>query len=1473
MYKKNTIIKIVAISLVLLFLISGLSVIASSPQHLPTLNLNGKNNKKFGLNNSNTGTLKNISSINYFGNVNNSALFGLKNYDIRSNLFLNRSVQANAANAQITVTSAASGLQINSICYGDNIFLMGGENTSSSPLLILFNASSGKLTDISGILTSEFRAVTAISYLNYKFYIAGIPSGNEIPLVILDLKNMTVSSLSSLFPPFVTGPNVYTLSIVGSDLYMGGYYQVNPKSAFLFSYDISNGSVENLTYLLPAYSSMLLTLSSNGYDLFIGGIYGNYSSFALIYNTSSNSLSSVHLPGQIESLSSSAYYDGSFYVGGSSSLGAEFLKIDLNGEVVNLSQSFTNDIQINTINVFDGNVFVGGWAINGSFASIFNTTSMEIMKNIYGSNGWKENGSEMLASSSNGSIIMVGGSVAAQFYNYSGALLGLLNKNYSFVDLSNLIPKTYKSTTYSAPPLQKFYVYASPNIVFDNGNITFVGQGLAKNATYHLYYSNETLSIKTNAEGLFSYSTRIGNLTPGDYLITLADQANTYYNYFAVPYSYGNMIYGSKIPKTGTIGYSNLKDGAVVRDGEYLEFYRQVDGQIPVTSINYLVQWNQILFQNLTSKGWTVAPVNQLGYASQFSINPMTFQYSFWNDYGIVEVSNSNQFKNFPTSNSYIYVNGSEMIVWIPYYIVNETYFPWAFATDYVQESPVYNYNYRIEAGQSFVSWYYGNETPSILTENLNEVQFLQRGYPIGNGWGISIINDTAHLPEYYQNYSSYGTSLSINLPNGNYKYIIIPGDPLYTSSNATGSFVVENNNLSFNIVFQKSPTTIYMQHYTSIREGSSLKFNVSSVINNFASGLYSMNFGSMNSTFNVEIVNASSILYKSTIIGNPFSYVVTEISKSYGYYNFNYSGGNIELIATNVGNITGLFAFNIWDYYISNYTASLITIPPQFSENFNPLGNFTEMYNNTGLSFTLQAPYYKYSMPLAIWIGEGYNNPVTGKFWWAQIGFNNWLYGLNDISFAGWGIFSNIFGSPGGTDGEFPLIPNGTYNFTMEVVSKDTWEFMVNGIPIVEPGLSGFLNTTSNYSNGGITFGFEVLSQARAGSPNLNELLPNPVKIITAMKVRVDGKWTTVPSFSFNNVGENWNNGNSSASNGMDLWGIEGNVQNKSIPQGEFIVGNSNIPLFAIPSYQNNTAYPLYGSYYYPYSNISGFGTFVNIKSYSNGTIYINPLEPNTVVSLLEFNNTSNTLVNFTNYIVNKPIFVKNLFLGSREAMVAASLDNKNWEYGGKFQEIVLTMVSKYNITFTESGLPSGTAWYANLSNGQSFSSTTDTITFTEPNSSYSYAIATSNKEYAPLESVGSFTISGTNMNISVSFHLVTYEITFTESGLPSGTTWSVTLNGATESSTTDTITLSVPNGTYSYTIGSVSGYTASNLNGSVTVSGNNIPVSITFSSTSPPAKQPSSGISRIELYGIIGAVVAIAAIGSAIALVRKRK
>ena len=60
------------------------------------------------------------------------------------------------------------------------------------------------------------------------------------------------------------------------------------------------------------------------------------------------------------------------------------------------------------------------------------------------------------------------------------------------------------------------------------------------------------------------------------------------------------------------------------------------------------------------------------------------------------------------------------------------------------------------------------------------------------------------------------------------------------------------------------------------------------------------------------------------------------------------------------------------------------------------------------------------------------------------------------NVSYAGWGIFSNIFGNAGGTDYAYPLIPGDTYNFTMALVSGTTWEFVVNDTLIQgKPGRS----------------------------------------------------------------------------------------------------------------------------------------------------------------------------------------------------------------------------------------------------------------------------------------------------------------------------------------------------------------------------------------------------------------------------------
>src|SRR6266571_2888359 len=75
---------------------------------------------------------------------------------------------------------------------------------------------------------------------------------------------------------------------------------------------------------------------------------------------------------------------------------------------------------------------------------------------------------------------------------------------------------------------------------------------------------------------------------------------------------------------------------------------------------------------------------------------------------------------------------------------------------------------------------------------------------------------------------------------------------------------------------------------------------------------------------------------------------------------------------------------------------------------------------------------------------------------------------------------------------------------------------------------------------------------------------------------------------------------------------------------------------------------------------------------------------------------------------------------------------------------------------------------------------------------------------------------------------------VTFTETGLPSGSSWSVILEGLSNSSATPTITFLQPNGTHSYAVGRVTGYAAyyypSPSSGSVTVNGAPSNVNISF-------------------------------------------
>src|SRR5580658_9944305 len=162
----------------------------------------------------------------------------------------------------------------------------------------------------------------------------------------------------------------------------------------------------------------------------------------------------------------------------------------------------------------------------------------------------------------------------------------------------------------------------------------------------------------------------------------------------------------------------------------------------------------------------------------------------------------------------------------------------------------------------------------------------------------------------------------------------------------------------------------------------------------------------------------------------------------------------------------------------------------------------------------------------------------------------------------------------------------------------------------------------------------------------------------------------------------------------------------------------------------------------------------------------------------------------------------------------------------------LVYTEVT-YSVTFSESSLPSGLTWQVTV-NGVTMSLTTDggtdALTWTGLlNGSYAYSIAgnagwhQSNRPYS-----GTVVVAGASVTDKTHYVKETYTVTFSESGLPSGLTWTVTVNGVKKSLTTDGGTDSLTwtglaNNTYAYTIHAVAGYHQSTLppSGTVVVNG----------------------------------------------------
>ncbi|MHB8360838.1 MAG: hypothetical protein ACYDAO_09050 [Thermoplasmataceae archaeon] len=184
----------------------------------------------------------------------------------------------------------------------------------------------------------------------------------------------------------------------------------------------------------------------------------------------------------------------------------------------------------------------------------------------------------------------------------------------------------------------------------------------------------------------------------------------------------------------------------------------------------------------------------------------------------------------------------------------------------------------------------------------------------------------------------------------------------------------------------------------------------------------------------------------------------------------------------------------------------------------------------------------------------------------------------------------------------------------------------------------------------------------------------------------------------------------------------------------------------------------------------------------------------------------------------------------------------------------INVTFKRLYEVNFNESGLPSVNSWTVYIYyNGSGAGIGTCTVNSTVNsnlliNGTYPYSpgvshsLSSMNGYAAPS---GTIKVAGKNLTVNITFSKSStsnyYTVTFIESGLLNNTTWSMTLNGTDKSSSTSTITFSLPNGTYNYNVNSIAGYQLTSQSGKVMIDGNNISQGITFTVIKTNTPRPS--------------------------------
>ncbi len=777
------------------------------------------------------------------------------------------------------------------------------------------------------------------------------------------------------------------------------------------------------------------------------------------------------------------------------------------------------------------------------------------------------------------------------------------------------------------------------------------------------------------------------------------------------------------------------------------------------------------------------------------------------------------------------------------------------------------NNNYELLAGPISSYLFVQNITVSgssstytITLPHFQKVTVDAKNVPPGESFTLEIINNSTTF--IYIN-STIGSSMILYIPFGAYTYTATLGGITSNNHISKGITVTSSTNiitivfpLTYKVTFSENKLpagttwilTAYDNNYSQFYSNSSTGNSMMAYLPNGTYN-YSVTAGSVHLTKEFNVTGAAL----SIAIPLPIVYNVTFIETGL-------PAGTSWVISTSNSNDTV--------YYYNTITASSITV-------LFPDGTYNATASVGGVHKLQEYKVTGSSRSLTFNFSKMYNVTFTEYYLPAGISWTLNAYNLNfSIDY-----YTQITGNS-----VTVLFPNGTFNATASVGSISiTYEFNVTGVsqtlsfkfpslyfvnfnesglPLGTPWIVNFngsikeftVNKISFIEANGINYPYTVGNvTGYAVNPSSGQLTVDGKNVSISVRYTATSSSNYGAAFTESGLpsGTAWY---VNLSNSISSGAITGSSYTFSLANGtySYIVSTSD------KSYKPSS---YSGSFTVSGASVS---TSIAFSEVTYAAVFKETGLPSGTAWFVNLSGGAKSgAITSSSYNFLLPNGTYSYTVSTSDKAFGTSQNTGSFNINGAPASTAITFKSAFKVTFTESGLPSGTAWYVNLSNGnKSGAITGSSYSFALTNGTYSYNIATTDKIYH--SSAGSITVNGKNISQAAAFSKYTYKITFTETGLPSGTHWSMTFNGATSSSNGTTITFNAVNGTYSYTVSNVSGYSAPS--GSVTVNGANVPENITF--TSPPAQ----GISPMELYAITGVIVAIIAIAGIVMFLRRK-